>query len=55
MPMYNFQCTECGLYVHDKLVKNSEEVILCPECNTKLQKLPSSFNFSCEPAAPRGL
>ena len=54
MPFFNYVCEECGQHVDDKFVKKPDEILLCPVCNNTLTKQPSGFNFSIDPATPRG-
>ncbi|MDD3731386.1 MAG: zinc ribbon domain-containing protein [candidate division Zixibacteria bacterium] len=44
MPMYEYQCTDCG-HKFDELVKNASEVIPCPKCGSERTfKLISMFS-----------
>ncbi|MFZ5979345.1 MAG: FmdB family zinc ribbon protein [Candidatus Zixiibacteriota bacterium] len=44
MPMYEYQCTECG-FKFDELVKSSDETVPCPKCQSeKTFRLISMFS-----------
>ena len=45
MPMFNYQCKECGFYITDKLVKKADDIIKCPMCNHEMEKKPSGISF----------
>ena len=45
MPMFNYQCQDCGHDQRDKLVKKWDQVVLCPVCHNEMKKLPSCTNF----------
>jgi len=51
MPFFSYICKFCGNDELDKFVKKSDETIICPACGTEMTKMPSSVNFSIEPAA----
>lgn len=45
MPIYEYECTNCGM-VHEIIQKISDKpVIKCPKCAGKLQKLISQSAF----------
>lgn len=45
MPIYEYECSECG-QVHEALQKMSERPLTeCPNCTGKLQKLVSHSTF----------
>ncbi|MFN3407216.1 MAG: FmdB family zinc ribbon protein, partial [Caldimicrobium sp.] len=45
MPIYEFQCEECGT-IFEKLMKRDEDFPPCPNCNsTEVVKMPSLFGF----------
>ena len=45
MPIYEYECSECGR-VHEALQKMSERPLTeCPHCRGKLQKLVSHSTF----------
>ncbi len=37
MPFFDYRC-ECGHAIDDKLVRNSEQTVECPECGARMQK-----------------
>jgi len=45
MPMFNYQCKECGYYTSDKLVKKSDVIVECPMCKHEMEKQPSGISF----------
>ncbi len=45
MPIYEYECQECG-QVHEIMQKMSDEPLtVCPKCSGKLQKLISNCTF----------
>ena len=50
MPMFNYQCQECGHYEQDKMVKKWDQEVICPICNNTIEKKPSASNFQIDPA-----
>ncbi|MFO7839572.1 MAG: FmdB family zinc ribbon protein [Desulfosalsimonadaceae bacterium] len=45
MPIYEYECQECG-EVHEIMQKMSDEALtVCPKCSGKLQKLISNCTF----------
>jgi len=53
MPFFNYSCPDCGYEEQDKYVTHFDALIICPFCNTDMKKMPSSVNFSIEPAAKK--
>lgn len=53
MPMFNYQCTECGQYVEDKMVSRHDTIVICNICGNTMEKCPSACNFSIEPAVKK--
>ena len=51
MPFFSYMCKDCGSYEMDKFVQKHDAVQVCPTCGTEMTKMPSSCNFSIEPAA----
>ena len=46
MPIYEYQCSQCGAEF-EKLVRRQNETVLCPQCQCpELTRLPSLFGFS---------
>jgi putative FmdB family regulatory protein len=46
MPIYEFRCNQCQ-NEFEKLVLNSSEKIVCPQCKSKkVQRMMSAFAFS---------
>jgi len=53
MPIYEYQCSECGNRF-ERLVRSPDDEIACAECGSKrLEKLVSAFATSC-PVSPGG-
>jgi len=53
MPIYEYECSECGNRF-ERFVRSSEEEITCEECgSTQLEKLVSAFAAPC-PVSPGG-
>lgn len=45
MPIFDYKCPECNLQ-EEKIVKNSEEEIICSECSIPMKKLLSTPAFN---------
>lgn len=43
MPLYDYVCT-CG-HTSEELVKNAEEEVRCPECDSVMEKQDSAANI----------
>ena len=43
MPLYTYECPICEIVFES--IKKYEEIVLCPKCNNKTQKIPSVSNF----------
>lgn len=44
MPIYEYKCEKC-YESFEKLVKNSKEKVVCPQCGSRPKKLMSSGSF----------
>ncbi|MEG1980275.1 MAG: zinc ribbon domain-containing protein [Victivallaceae bacterium] len=43
MPIFEYKCENCGASF-EKLLKNRQEVVICPQCNSsKIAKANSTF------------
>ncbi len=54
MPIYSYQCQDCGHDQQDMLVKSWSTEVSCPICHNVMTKLPSCGSFQIEPAVPKG-
>ena len=46
MPLFDYQCLDCGHLVEDVLQKSSDPTLkLCPECAGEIKKLLGAPNF----------
>lgn len=51
MPIFDFYCKECGEESKDVFLRDSEEEVKCPKCDTPMNKRPPIFSFSMTPGA----
>ena len=46
MPLFDYQCLDCGHLVEDVLQKSSDPTLkFCPECAGEVKKLLVALNF----------
>ena len=51
MPIYDYECIECGADRKDEFVHSWESVVLCENCGSEMnRKFPDSFVFQPWPA-----
>lgn len=53
MPLYDFECQECGPFVTFKGIEQRNHPAFCPECNRVSRRLVSAPNLALMPASRR--
>jgi len=51
MIILDFYCKKCGNQKDEVLVKNSEEVIICEQCNEHMDRLYSKTKYNFRPSS----
>lgn len=51
MPLFDFQCKNCGATQEDVFLRDSDEPVKCTMCDTQMEKMPSGFSFTMTPGA----